>query len=171
MTFASPPSSYTSCSFPQLWPPSVERFSIKSLLPRSCRLVFLPSQNANNAAGISISTLYSGAASIILTISDGPPGQFGYLLVGDGNNTVSQPPGAKGDLCVVGGNCLGRYDKDVGQIDSAGTFSTDIKNAISNACNGGVVIVPGATWYWQYWHRQPMGQPATFSAALATTFY
>ena len=37
-------------------------------------------------------------------------------------------------------------------------------------CGGGVLIVPGATWYWQYWHRQPMGQPATFSAALETTF-
>ncbi len=49
-------------------------------------------------------------------------------------------------------------------------FSTDIKNAISNPCQGGVTIDPGATWNFQWWHRQPMGQPATFSAALETTF-
>ena len=49
-------------------------------------------------------------------------------------------------------------------------INTDIKNAISNPCNGGVLVVPGSTWYWQYWHRQPMGKPATFSAALAVTF-
>ncbi len=135
----------------------------------NCGLVYCDA-NPNNAAGIAIDTCDSTSGSINVRLANGPPNQFCYLLVGDGNGTVSQPPGAKGDLCVVGGNCLGRYDKDVGQIDSAGTFSTDIKNAISNPCQGGVVIVPGATWYWQYWHRQPMGQPATFSAALETTF-
>ena len=129
------------------------------------------SQNPNNAAGISISTLDSSAPSISLTLSCGPPGQFCYLLVGDSNGIVSQPPGAKGDLCVVGGNCLGRYDKDVFAIDGTGGGTTDVQNAVSNPCNGGVNIVPGASWNWQFWHRQPMGQPATFSAALATTFY
>lgn len=128
------------------------------------------SQNPNNTAGITISSCDSSSMNIGLTLLDGPPGQFCYLLVGNGNSTVSQPPGAKGDLCVVGGNCLGRYDKDVGLIDSAGTFSIDIKNALSNPCAGGVDIVPGATWNFQFWHRQPMGQPATFSSALSVTF-
>ena len=128
------------------------------------------SQNPNNAAVIDIDTIDSSAASISVSLSCGPANQFIYLLVGNGNGTVSQPPGAKGDLCIVGGSCLGRYDKDVGQVTSAGTFSTDIRNTISNPCAGAVTITPGATWNFQYWHRQPMGQPATFSDAISVTF-
>lgn len=128
------------------------------------------SQNPNNSAFISIDTCDSTSASINLTLSNGPSGQFTYLLVGDGNSTVSAPPGANGDLCIVGGACLGRYDKDVGAIDGSGLFSTDILNAISDPCAGAVNIDPGATWNFQYWHRSPGGQPATFSEAVSVTF-
>ena len=79
-------------------------------------------------------------------------------------------PGAQGDLCVAGGNCLGRYAKDVGPIDGAGSFSTDIKNALSNPCAGGVDIAPGTTWNFQWWHRQPMGQLSAFSKAIRVVF-
>ena len=127
-------------------------------------------QNANNSALIDIDSCDSSSASINVTLTNGPANQFIYLLVGNGSSTVSQPPGAKGDLCVVGGDCLGRYDKDVGQIDSTGSFSTDILNAVSTPCAGAVNIAPGATWNFQYWHRQPMGAPATFSEAIAVTF-
>ena len=127
-------------------------------------------QNPENEADLAIDTLDSGATSINLTLSNGPPGQFGYLLVGDGTATVSAPPGAVGDLCVAGGSCLGRYDKDAGAIDSGGLYSVDIKNAISNPCDGAVTIAPGWTWNFQMWHRQPMGDPSTFSSALSVTF-
>ncbi len=127
-------------------------------------------QNPNNVADLAIDTIDSSSSSIHLTLSNGPPGQFCYLLVGDGNGTISQPPGAEGDLCVAGGSCLGRYDKDVGGISGAGEFSMDILNAISNPCSGGVNIDPGTTWNFQYWHRQPAGQLSTFSHALSVTF-
>ena len=127
-------------------------------------------QNPNNAAVIRIDTTDSSAASIRVSLASAPANQFAYLLVGNGSGTVSQPPGAKGDLCVVGGSCLGRYDRDVGQITAAGAFTTDIQNALSNPCAGAVTIAPGATWNFQYWHRQPMGQPATFSDAISVTF-
>ena len=127
-------------------------------------------QNPNNAAVIGIDTIDSSAASIRVSLASAPANQFAYLLVGNGSGTVSQPPGAKGDLCVVGGSCLGRYDRDVGQITAAGAFTTDIQNALSNPCAGAVTIAPGATWNFQYWHRQPMGQPATFSDAISVTF-
>ena len=126
--------------------------------------------NPNNSASIAISTTDSSSASIDVVLGNGPANQFVYLLVGDGNGTVSQPPGAKGDLCIVGGSCLGRYDKDVGQIGTAGSFSTDIASALSTPCAGAVTLDPGSTWNFQYWHRQPMGQPATFSKALSVTF-
>ena len=127
-------------------------------------------QNPNNVATISISSCDSSATEIQVSLAEGPANQFVYLLVGNGNGTVSQPPGAKGDLCVVGGSCLGRYDKDVGQIAADGTFATDVLQPLSNPCAGAVTIAPGATWNFQYWHRQPMGQPATFSDAISVTF-
>ena len=127
-------------------------------------------QNPNNFANIAVSTCDSAAASILVSLTLGTPNQFTYLLVGDGMATVSQPPGAVGDLCVVGGACLGRYDLDVGAINAAGEFSTDIMNALSNPCAGGVTITSGSTWNFQYWMRQPAGQPATFSEAISVTF-
>ena len=146
-------------------------FSINGIDNPTCGVKYCgSSQNANNSALIDIDTCDSSSGSINVSLSNGPANQFIYLLVGDGNGTVSQPPGAKGDLCVVGGSCLGRYDKDVGQIDSAGGFNTDILNAISTPCAGAVNIAPGATWNFQYWHRQPMGAPATFSEAVSVTF-
>jgi len=130
--------------------------------------------SSNNAASISITAcgLSPGTA---IELGGGPPGQFCYLLIGDGTGTVSQPPGSKGDLCLVGGSCLGRYAKDIGSIDGAGKFSTDISNSVSGGqgfgiptCGGSIQV--GQTWNFQFWHRQPMGQPSTFSAALSVTF-
>ena len=127
--------------------------------------------NPNNVADISIDTFDSGFPSINVSMLGAPPNQFAYLLVGNGDSEVNNPPGSKGSLCVVGGNCLGRYDKDIGQIDSTGFFNTDIKNSLSVPCAGTVNISPGAIWNFQYWHRQPMGQPSTFSNAVAVQFF
>lgn len=131
-------------------------------------------QNPNNAANISITGNELSQGPINVDLSNAPANQFGYLLIGGNNQTVSQPPGAKGDLCVVGG-FLGRYDKDVVVIDGAGGGTTDIENSASGGPgygipNGGGNIAAGDTWYFQYWHRQPMGQPATFSSAICVDF-
>lgn len=130
-------------------------------------------QNPNNAADISItSTTLGGPISVEL--SNAPPSQFAYLLIGAADGTVSLPPGAKGDLCVVGG-FIGRYDQDVFQIDAGGDGSTDLRDSATGGANygipnGGGHIQPGDIWYFQYWHRQPMGQPASFSSALWAAF-
>jgi len=127
-------------------------------------------QDPDNAADIAISTNDSGSPSILVTLSQAPSGQFTYLLVGDGTGAISNPPGSEGTLCIAGGTCLGRYDKDVQQVSAGGSASTDIRSPLSSPCNGAVDIVPGATWNFQYWHRQPMGQPSSFSAAISVTF-
>ena len=127
-------------------------------------------QNPNNAADISIDTVDSSSSSINVTMSNGPPNQFVYLLVGNGTNVVNNPPGTKGSLCIVGGSCLGRYDKDVAAINAGGMYTIDLKNNLSTPCAGAVNIDPGATWNFQMWHRQPMGQPSTFSQAISVTF-
>lgn len=126
-------------------------------------------QNPANAATIGIDTCQSASASIELRLSNAPDGQPAYLLVGDGNATISQPPGSVGDLCVAGGTCLGRFDKDVGLVQN-GLFVTDVRNAVSTPCGGAFAIAPGTTWSFQFWHRQPGGQPSTFSEALRATF-
>jgi len=127
-------------------------------------------QTPHNASHLLIDGAYGNAESIRLSLANGPPGQFAVLLVGDGNATVHAPPGASGDLCVAGGACLGRYSKDVGPIDPGGTFTTDVAQALSRPCGGTVNFSPGSTWSFQYWHRAPMGQLATFSEAIRVTF-
>ena len=130
--------------------------------------------SANNVASIDVPGCdLTGPYEVVL--SNAPANQFAYLLIGNGNSVVSQPPGAKGDLCVLGGSCLGRYASDIGAVDSTGTFTTDISNSISGGPGFGIPtcggnLQSGETWYFQYWHRQPMGQPSTFSEAIGVTF-
>ena len=131
--------------------------------------------HTNNSAEIKVSGNVLSQGPILVCLAFGPPNQFAYLLIGNNNGIVNQPPGAKGDLCIIGGSCLGRYAADIGQTNGAGKFCTDIENSLSGGANYGIPtcggnIQPGETWYFQYWHRQPMGQPSTFSQAVCVTF-
>ena len=128
----------------------------------------------NNTATIQPSGHWLGSG-ITIDLVGGPAGQFCYLLIGDGNALLGQPPGSKGDLCLVGGSCLGRYAQDIGQISAGGTFTTDIQSSQSGGPSYGIPscggqINAGQTWNFQYWHRQPMGLPSTFSQAVGVYF-
>jgi len=132
------------------------------------------SGSTNNTATIAASGC-ALSGSLTISMAGAPPGQFAYLLIGDGNGIVSQPPGAIGDLCLVGGSCLGRYAKDIGQVDGAGGFALDISSTISGGPGFGIPtcggsLQSGETWNFQFWHRQPMGVPSTFSEAIGITF-
>lgn len=115
------------------------------------------------------------SSAITLDLSSGPPSQFTYLLIGAGSSVVTNPAGAVGDLCVVGG-FLSRYRLDLGAISAAGTFTTDISSSASGGpgfgipSSGGASIQPGETWNFQYWHRNPSGAPSGFSEAVSVTF-
>lgn len=132
--------------------------------------------NPDNAAGIEIDTTSCAASSIHVTLTDGPAGQFGYLLVGAGSATLTDPPGAEGDLCL-GGSAIGRYVLDLGVIDGAGRLTTDLLNASAGGGGGGLPAPlggnlcspPGQTWNFQYWHRRPAALSG-FSQAIAVTF-
>lgn len=115
------------------------------------------------------------ASAIPLTYSGGTPGLPGYLLVGRGSAVLSNPPGARGDLCL-GGAPIGRYVADVAVVDSGGRMTTDVLggkvgggNATLPATLGAGAIQPGDTWTFQYWARHA-GVPSTFSDAIAVTF-
>ena len=124
-----------------------------------------------NFTDIHIDTCDCSAGSIQVSMSKGPPGVFGYLLVSESSGLIVNPPGSLGSLCC--GSPIGRYAKDVGLIDPAGILSTDILNAISGGGGGNVPSLGknfcnpgGGTWYFQYWHRMPAGAPSSFSNAL-----
>jgi len=126
-------------------------------------------QNPKNTADIHISTTDASAPVIDLFLTGAEDNQPAYALVGDGTGVLDDPPGTKGSLCIAGGACLGRYAQDM-VLTSGGQAHLDLKSALSRPCGGAVQIVPGATWSFQYWHRQPMGNPARFSSAIRVTF-
>ena len=132
--------------------------------------------NPDNVADISVDTTSCAAGSINVSMTGGPAAQFGYLLIGAGTTTVTDPPGAQGDLCL-GGSPIGRYTLDAGITDGSGAMSTDILNAITGGgggaipgpLGGNVCAPPGQTWNFQYWHRDA-GNPSKFSKAISVTF-
>ena len=137
--------------------------------------------NPNNVATIDVSGTDLSGPDITVDAANVPANSNGYLIVGASNGAVPNPPGAKGTLCVTGG-CQGRYGTDVQSSGAGGTYSTDIKSP-QTACGmmgsgdyclpggcGPSNIQAGETWYFQYWHRQPMMAPASFSEAIRVTF-
>lgn len=132
--------------------------------------------NPDNSSGICIDTVSCASGSINLCMTGAPPNQFTYLLVGAGTGTITNPPGAQGDLCL-GGSQIGRYTSDAGVIDGSGSFSTDLLNAASGGGGGNLPNPPGGnlcapagqTWNFQYWHRAGMN-PSKFSQALSVRF-
>lgn len=136
------------------------------------------SGNGYNFSKIWIDTCDCSAGSIFVSMLCANPyaGNVGYLNIsaGGNNGTVSDPPGAQGDLCLLGGP-IGRYNKDVVVIDAEGFATTDILNATTGGGGGNIptlggnVCSPGGqTFNFQYWHRDGMN-PSRFSKALTVT--
>ena len=119
-----------------------------------------------------------------LEVQQGPPGQFGYFLIGSGPNFAGSPLG-QGRLCLASGpgESIGRYNvaqsalDSLGQFDGLGQFinlsqtSTvgtgfDVPSAIPNQSG---TLQSGETWHFQLWHRENGGQ-SNLSNALSVTF-
>lgn len=125
-----------------------------------------------------------GFTGMHLEATSGPPGEFGYFLIGSGRDfqgvAVSQ-----GRLCLstAAGETIGRYNvagtvmQSLGQFDNSGTlvnmsgtshFGTgfDVPYAIPNQAN---TIQTGETWHFQLWHRES-GGASNFSNGLSVVF-
>jgi hypothetical protein len=124
---------------------------------------------------------------------DGPPDEFGFLLVSpDGSANLSV---FNGVLCLA--NPQGRYNpsaaanqglpvlNSLAQFDAAGVMQSITGNATSTGGAGfdvptelpfspaGQVISPGDTWYFQIWYRDIISVPgdsANFSNTIEVTF-
>lgn len=132
--------------------------------------------NPNNAADLTVDTCDCNAGSINLMLSGAPAVQCGYPIIGSANGVSIDPPGAVGDLCLIGA-AIGRYAGDVMFTDGAGNASLDLLNAVSGGGGGGIpnppggniCAPPGQTWNFQWWHRDGMN-PSKFSKAISVTF-
>ncbi len=119
-----------------------------------------------------------------LDITQGPPGQFGYVLVG----SASDDPGTimdSGRLCLATvSNVIGRYNapgtarNSIGQFDGAGvlvnlagtgTGGTGFDIPTELPLNSIPTITAGQEWHFQLWHRQgPLD--SNFSNGVSITF-
>ena len=150
----------------------------------------MPFCDPMNLNEVGLSTKLTGVMSaaaqsgLRLEVNDGPPGNFGYFLIGTG----ASDPGtnvSNGRLClaVVGGNQFGRYNVTGGLLNSVGTFDASgaLQNQVGTSSTGAGFDVPnlrptiggnimtGETWHFQLWHRESGGN-SNFSNGLTVTF-
>lgn len=136
--------------------------------------------NPDNQARIHITDCDCALSSIEISMTDAPApdGNFGYVLVGASMGSVTNPPGAVGDLCLIG-SPIGRYNKpgDLRIITGGVAPPLDILNADSGGGGGGIPTIggnlcspAGQSWNFQWWHRDGMN-PSKFSDAIAVTFH
>ncbi len=141
----------------------------------------------NNSTGVpTVMTASTGSgvgSGAHLEASQGPPGEFGYFLVG----TSFSEPGIiinAGRLCVSGQigrfnltggvrnslglfNAAGVLDNSVGTATSSGGTGYDVP--VSMPISGSPIIMPGSTWHFQLWHREAAGS-SNFSNGVSLLF-
>jgi hypothetical protein len=139
-------------------------------------------------AKLDTSSFGSGVGSDLhLEVTDGPAGEFGFLLVA---GSAANIPLADGILCL--GSPVGRYNgqiatnqgfpqlDSIGQFDVSGVLQNLVGNATSSGGSGfdvpielpfsppGQLIQTGETWMFQCWFRD--GLSANLSNVLEVTF-
>lgn len=156
-------------------------------IPDSCETTVLctPLPNSTGFPTVLTGTMGSGVGSgLHLEATSGPPGQFGYFLIGTGVMAPGLPVGS-GLLCLdtSPGNMVGRYNvvgtsmNSIGIFDAAGVLQNgvgtstvgsgfDVPSTIPTI--GGVITI-GSTWHFQLWHRD-IPSTSNFSNALSVTF-
>ena len=120
-----------------------------------------------------------------LEARQGPPGQFGYFLVGTGFSEPGIALGS-GHLCLAttSPNAIGRYNIAGGPLNSIGVFDAmgRLQNAAGTSTSGTGFDVPslvpipsnptiaaGDRWSFQLWHRENSGG-SNFSNGLSVRF-
>ncbi len=107
---------------------------------------------------------------LTLTASNLPAGQFGYFLASETQGMFAPPGRSAGNLCLAGGQSLGRYVQDVQNSGPGGAFALAIDlTAIPIARDPfTVALQPGDTWYFQAWFRD--GGTSNFTDGVAVIF-
>ena len=121
-------------------------------------------------SGLPASIGWSGSTSVFantftLHVTDGPALQNGRFYYGP--NAISLPFG-DGLRCVGGGT----YRLAPLTLDANGAASQAVAFNAPPAGSGAGHVLPGSTWRFQFWFRDPSGGPAgfNFSTALTASF-
>ena len=146
--------------------------------------VSIQANSSGLSTDLSAFLLDPASPQMMLTASQGPVGQFGYFLVGTGQNLAGTPLG-NGQLCLSTGpgQVLGRYNingstrNSLGRFDSLGRYENISGTSSSQNPWGyriptqtpwGAVFQPGETLHFQMWHREAGGQ-SNLSNGVALT--
>lgn len=108
---------------------------------------------------------------LVLTTRQLPASSLGYFLASLSVTPPAPVSGSAGLLCLGGG--IGRLVAP-GQVLSAsftGTVRLSIGTLTLPQPTGSVPVVPGQTWYFQYWHRDlSAAGDSNFSNAVRVVF-
>jgi len=111
-----------------------------------------------------------GTNDLTLTVQDAPSGNFGLFFYGP---EATQIPFGDGFRCVgSGATGLFRLAPPV-QTDGTGGAERLVDFTQPPANGGAGAILPGSTWYFQFWFRDPMGPGGggfSLSNGLSVTF-
>ncbi len=122
--------------------------------------------NSTGVPGILTATGSAVAADNDLTFlaSQLPLVQAGYLL---NSMNTQMIPVSEGILCVGPG--LGRHNFQSGSSGVTGEISTTVDLTNLPRSSGPEAVMPGQTWYFQFWFRDGSGA-SNFTNALGITF-
>jgi len=128
---------------------------------------------APNSVGAGMLISSSGSSSVtaqdlVLGAVAGPSHQLGIFYYGE--NQTQQPFG-EGIRCVAPG-LFGTFRLPVIQIDLLGDIAYPVDWSQPPVSTGDGAFVPGVTWNFQFWYRDPSGGPSGFnlSDGLQITF-
>ena len=135
-----------------------------------------PTAGCANSTGAGALLTPSGSSSVgfddlVLTITSAPPNVLGIVFMGGGQTAV---PFGDGQRCVASG-AAGTYRFGLIASGPTGTFVQGPGMVAYSVANFGPagVIVPGSTWSFQGWFRDPpgpCGNSFNLSNAAAVTF-
>ena len=129
--------------------------------------------NSSGAPGTMSAKGSTAAAANNLTLeaSSLPNNQFGIFVT---SLTQGFVPGAggtsNGNLCL--GGALGRFSQpsQILNTGSNGSFDLVVDTTMMPQGSGFVTIMPGDTWSFQAWHRDPVGVGSNFTDGLEISF-
>jgi hypothetical protein len=103
---------------------------------------------------------------------DLPANAFGYFITSEFTDTVLNPGGATGTLCL-GANGIGRYAYDVLMTTNNNAVFYQPDLTVTPSGNGYVSVAAGETRYWQFWYRAVTpsnGTTSNFTGGTGVTF-
>ena len=113
-------------------------------------------------------SLSARAGDLVLRAKELPADRLGMFLVSREPGFVSHPGGSAGNLCLAG--LVGRFRASVASSGPDGEIEYRVDTRrIPQA--GGAPILPGETWHFQCWFRDPVpGARTNFSDGLGIRF-